>query len=164
METAGCGGWKRETTDSVATVFVTEVTKIAGLSKTLKAEELKKAVTTAVKDGATDKPVGIEQDDWDKIEPWLKDNALQAREAAQPFFSATPIVVGARAYTCSVDKSQEWYSYPLTERTANGVNLYQWRSPAEWFAEIYAISWLAKKPPKGVAADIAARMWGGKSA
>jgi len=164
MDTSGCGGWIQETTDSVATAFAAERTKASALSKKLKAEDLKKAVVAAVKDGKTDKPAEIEEDDWKKIEPWLKTKALPAREAAQPFFSATQIIAGGRAYTCSDDASQDWYSYPPAERTANGVNLYQWRSPAEWFAEIYAISWLAKKPPKGVAADIAKHMWSGKPA
>ena len=161
MGTAGCGKWKKDTIDEVATACVAELTSTAGLSKKLKEQDLKKAVIAAVKDGKTDKPNEIETADWDKIKPWLTSHVLAAR--AKPYLKASPIVVGTSAYTQDADTAQ-WWSYDPNERTANGVNNYQWRTPAEWFAEIYAISWLAKKPPKGVAADIAEYMWGGDAA
>jgi len=161
MGTAGFGKWKKEEIADVATACVTELKKTAGLSDKVKEEDLKKAATAAVKDGKTDKPNEIEQPDWDKIKKWLTDTVLVAR--SKPYFKATWTEVGTSAYTQDADTGG-WWSYDPNERKANGVNNYQWRSPAEWFAEIYAITWLAKKPPKGVAADVAKHMWGGKSA
>jgi hypothetical protein len=63
--------------------------------------------------------------------------------------------VDGRSFVESYD--QEWWSYEYAARAPTRVNNYQWRSPAEWFAEVYAITWLSKrKPPSGVDAAIAA--------
>jgi hypothetical protein len=47
-----------------------------------------------------------------------------------------------------------WYSYSRAARDALSVCDYQWRSPVEWFAELYTVSWLKQKPmPVGEIAE-----------
>jgi chemotaxis protein histidine kinase CheA len=162
MGTAGCGDWNKETTAGVVAACLAEIKKLSGLTKTLDENAVTAAITKAVTERKVERPDDIKDDgDWTKIEKWLKDYAVAAQD--QRYYKPSPIVIGTRAFTMDVD-TEQWWSYGPDERKANGVNNYQWRTPAEWFAEIYAITWLAKKPPKGVAADIAKYMWGGKAA
>ena len=45
----------------------------------------------------------------------------------------------------------KWCRYPRTERDAITVRNYQWCTPAEWFAEVYAYCWMYNVPrPDGV--------------
>ena len=41
----------------------------------------------------------------------------------------------------------------MAARAPTKVNNYQWRAPGEWFAEVYAISWLSKKKPPAAEPD-----------
>lgn len=40
-----------------------------------------------------------------------------------------------------------WHSYSRAVRTKTQVTDYQWTAPAEWFAELYAMTWYAKRDP-----------------
>jgi hypothetical protein len=157
---AGCGGWRSEDVAKVATAFLGELKKVKLKSK-LADDVLTDVLTKALDGGTTDQPDTIKNfDDWKKINDFLVDKCLKIRSDADPWFAAKQIVVGDRVYQESYDK--EWWSYDFKARAATKVNNYQWRSPAEWFAEVYAISWLSKKkPPTGVDAAIAAYMWKG---
>ena len=54
----------------------------------------------------------------------------------------------------------KWWRY--TNRNATTVSNYQWRSPGEWFAELYAITWFSKKePPNGVGKEVRRYLYGG---
>ncbi len=54
----------------------------------------------------------------------------------------------------------KWWRY--TNRNATTVSNYQWRSPSEWFAELYAITWFSKKePPNGVGKEVRRYLYGG---
>jgi hypothetical protein len=54
----------------------------------------------------------------------------------------------------------KWWRY--TNRNATIVSNYQWRSPGEWFAELYAITWFSKKePPNGVGKEVRRFLYGG---
>lgn len=158
---AGCGGWKSETVGTVATAFLADLKKSVKLKKKVADAVLTDVLTDALGNGTTDQPGTITDfDDWKKILDFLVDKCLKIRTNADPWFEPKQIVVGDRVYQESYDG--EWWSYDFKARAATKVNNYQWRSPAEWFAEVYAISWLSKKkPPSGVDAAIAAYTWKG---
>jgi hypothetical protein len=159
MGKAGCGGWVSETEATVADIYVPELRKAAGIADTITDEQLQGFVMNAL-NGTVKKPKSLAKADWDKIEPWLNDNCLTIRSDASPWDNA-PVIVAGRVYQEAY--SGEWWSYDPAARGTTKVNDYQWRSPWEWFAEVYAISWLAKKkPPSGVDASVAEYMWKGK--
>jgi hypothetical protein len=156
----GCGAWISETTAKVAAAFLAELKSSVKLSGKVADPVLTTAIQTTLTAGTTTQPADIEDNDWQKILPFLVRKCLPVRDAEQPYFKSTPVVVGDRVYTES--SPGYWWSYGSAARTATKVNNYQWRSPAEWFAEVYAISWLKKKkPPSGVDAAVAAYMWKG---
>ncbi len=154
---AGCGGWKDENASSVTTTFVAHLKTNGGFSETVTQEMLTNAVNAALTSGDTTQPDGFPDDDWQKIIGFLVDKCLRQRPGQSPWFKDA-IVVGDRGYTQSSTK--QWYSYLASSRTSTLVNKYQWRSPPEWFAEVYAITWLKKKkPPSAVDSSVAKYMW-----
>jgi len=156
---AGCGGWESQTVDTVAAAFTEELKKSVTLSDKVTDPMLTAAVSTALSAGTVTQPPEIEDEDWQKILPFLSSHCLPVRDAAQPYFSDSPVVIGDKAYT---ESQGQWWTYSSGARTATKVNLYQWRSPPEWFAEVYAITWLKKqKPPSGVDAAVAKYCWNG---
>jgi hypothetical protein len=55
----------------------------------------------------------------------------------------------------------KWVRYSHAARAAK-VTDYQFRAPAEWFAELYAITWFKKvEPPSSVGKDAAVHLYGG---
>lgn len=157
---AGCGGWEATDPDKVTLAYLPECKK-AGLSDKVTDEMLKTAIHTAVTAGTTNKPDNIEQGDWTKILKFLVDYCLPIRAASKPWFKASKVVVNGKVYQEAYSDGR-WYSYSHSAIAATKVNDYQWRAPGEWFAEVYAISWLKKKkPPSGVDAKAAALMWQG---
>ncbi|MFY9479878.1 MAG: hypothetical protein WAQ08_19750 [Aquabacterium sp.] len=105
-------------------------------------------------------PNGVAPSDWKLVIDYLKLVTERSRGSYSPWFENTAVNVGGRAYVESYDN--EWWSYEHASRAPTRVNNYQWRSPAEWFAEVYAITWLKKvKPPAAVDASVAAFMWQG---
>jgi hypothetical protein len=157
----GCGGWRPETVDkSVTDAFLAELKKKVAMKTKIKDAVLKGAVTAALKDGTTAEPEGIDHDDWTDIVAFLTDNCLKVRTKAKPWFEDTQIVVDGRVYQEAY--AGQWWSYTFAARAQTKVNDYQWRSPFEWFAEVYAISWLSKKkPPSGVDSAMMPYMWKG---
>jgi hypothetical protein len=157
---AGCGAWESESVDSIATVYLGELKKTAGLSDKAKDEDLTKAIKAALASGTTAKPDEIEQPDWEKVVDFLTTKCLPIRAASSPWFARSQVVVGGRVYQEAY--GGQWWSYDNGARATTRVNNYQWRAPGEWFAEVYAISWLKKKkPPTGVDATVAEYMWNG---
>ncbi len=157
---AGCGNWKPETVGSVATGFLADLKASAKLSDKVTDDMLTAAINTALSAGTTTQPATIGNADWKHIVKFLVHKCLPVRDAAQPYFKSTPVVTGDRVFTEAAPG--EWWSYASAARTSTKVNNYQWRSPGEWFAEVYAISWLKKrKPPSGVDAAVAEYMWKG---
>ena len=78
--------------------------------------------------------------------------------------NATPILGldgGHQAY----DGEALWWHYNPSSRNAQSVTSYQWRAPGEWFAELYAITWLKQvEPPAAVAMAARQYMFGGHAA
>ena len=154
---AGCGGWGSESVVKITTVFLEEMKKTAGLSKGVDEGALTTAISTALSAGTTAKPDAIAQPDWEKALKFLTEKCLAIRAANSPWFK-NQVIVGGRVYQDS--GGGEWWSYSSAARESTKVNRYQWRSPFEWFAEIYAITWLKKmKPPAGVDQAAAQYMW-----
>jgi hypothetical protein len=154
----GCGGWQPHKIGDIADAFVTELKKTVKVSKKVTDPMLRQVVLAALRDGTTTQLDAIENDDWQKLIGFLTDKCLAVREDADPWFASSQVVVGGRVYQEAY--GGEWYSYTYAARGKTKVNDYQWRSPAEWFAEVYAISWLAKKPPPaGVDAAVLPFMW-----
>ena len=71
--------------------------------------------------------------------------------------------IGGRSYHRN---GKVWVSYSTASRgKALNVSLYQWRSPAEFFAELYAWTFYNSKPPPGpVEKGLKAYMYGGEAA
>ncbi|HEX7435384.1 MAG TPA: hypothetical protein VF308_01645 [Caldimonas sp.] len=97
-------------------------------------------------------PQGWKQVDWDKArgdaEAWVKairvgqklwDNAAGSKDHA----------IGGRVYHEAYDDT--WVSYSYAARS-QGITGYQFRAPAEWFAELYAAFHSGKLNPKHPAA------------
>lgn len=156
----GCGGWKNETAAKVATAFLGALKGSATFSKPVADAELLKAIEDALDSGAVgNRPHSIDPADWNIIQPFIVTRCLSRRDSQNPFFKPKPADIGGRVYTQSGD---DWYSYAAKSRDDTEVNNYQWRTPAEWFAEVYAITWLEKKkPPAKVPKDVAQHCWQG---
>jgi hypothetical protein len=157
----GCGGWTKETIDTVTDAFLKECKKAVRVGDKVTDDILTQAINSTLDTGTImQQPDGVPDDDWQKVVKFLADNCVKVRDAAQPYFKSTPVVTGDKVYTES--SKGYWWSYASSARASTKVNNYQWRSPPEWFAEIYAITWLKKKkPPTGVDAAAAEFCWKG---
>jgi hypothetical protein len=173
---AGCGGWKEETLDSVATAltngFKAGVGKNTAVSATdlltaVKATLVKGAVTVTYTDGSTgeevedvedsDKPDTVSDTDWPLVKALLN-QCVAIRSTNWPWGKGKAVVVDGRAYHESYPN--QWVSYDSTARNGSEVRDYQWRAPGEWFAELYAYSWYKKEaPPSGIDKAVAKYMW-----
>ena len=155
----GCGNWSDETTAKVAKAYLDELKAKTKLSDQAKDKALLAAITTTLDKGTITQPADIGDDDWQLVAQFLSDECIPMREDSNPFFNSNPVVVGDRVYTQS---GGAWFSYAIASRKDTFVNNYQWRTPAEWFAEVYAITWLKKqKPPSKVPAGVAQHCWVG---
>ena len=81
------------------------------------------------------------------------DIAINCREEKKPWFKQNHanVKVGDRVYF--ENEKGNWNSFTFSTVAALKVNDYQWRSPAEFFAEIYAISWMQKRKVPGNVGD-----------
>jgi hypothetical protein len=164
METHGKnadhGGWSTHTVDQVAQIVFDDFTGSTALINVNPATLLGE-IKDALANGDTRRLDGAfpEEADWAKIGPLLvKCAGLRENSPWQ-----RTVKVGAKAYHRAYEDGR-WVGYDPAAKTSTFVHSYQWRSPGEWFAELYAITWLAKKaPPAGVGAAAAAYLWGGAS-
>lgn len=156
----GCGGWKRESVRSTTAAFLPELKKAVTVAPEVTDAVLTAAIRAALKAGTTAQPDGVATEAWKPILKYLVGHCLKVRSDADPWFASSQIVVGGRVYQEAY--AAEWWSYDNGARASTKVNNYQWRSPAEWFAEVYAISWLSKKrAPTGVDASVVPYMYKG---
>jgi hypothetical protein len=154
----GCGNWQIETIDSVVAAYLPKAKSVAAPSVAVTDPILKRVIKAALESGDTEQPNDINNDDWQKIKVFLTDYCLPIRSSESPWFETAQVVVNERVYQQAY--KAKWVSYKHASRAATRVNNYQWRAPGEWFAEIYAITWLAKKkPPTAIDPAAAAFMW-----
>ncbi|MBQ0942634.1 hypothetical protein KAK07_04740 [Ideonella sp. 4Y16] len=154
---AGCGGWTRQSAASVGTALLAHLKKTVTLSKPIADDALRTAIDQGLTGTQAPKPDDATDEDWQKVIGYVRAHCLTIIAAAKPWWKA-PVDVDGTVYVESY--SNDWWSYQLASRAGTLVNSYQWRAPGEWFAEVYAISWLKRtKPPAAVDASVAAYMW-----
>jgi hypothetical protein len=97
--------------------------------------------------------------------PTLVEDALKRfRSAAEPWNRdiSGEQINGVAAAQEGNSGDEFWWSYSGADRGSTFVSNYQWRAPGEWFAELYAVTWLRKvEPPGGVGKDVRPYLFGG---
>jgi hypothetical protein len=69
-----------------------------------------------------------------------------------------------RGYALPFGVDHGWHSYSRAVRDSTQVTNYQWTAPPEWFAELYAMTWYAKRdPPASVDAQVKQYLYSSKS-
>ena len=73
-----------------------------------------------------------------------------------------PDIAGVKPSHEAYSGDARWWRYGAKDRQSTSVSGYQWRSPVEWFAELYAVTWFKKvEPPGAVHAAIRPYLFGG---
>ncbi|MBQ0942640.1 hypothetical protein KAK07_04770 [Ideonella sp. 4Y16] len=151
----GCGGWVKESLASVVAAMLKEFKGSGPAGATLSDAVVESAIKQVLK-GSTSLavPQGVDATEWNALlSGFLSPTVRPSCEAAEPWFNPPPALADGRCYIESY--SNDWWSYRHASVAATKVNKYQWRSPAEWFAEVYAITWLKRNnPPTGVAKEV----------
>jgi hypothetical protein len=69
-----------------------------------------------------------------------------------------------RGYALPYGVTTGWNSYSKAVRDSTQVTDYQWTAPPEWFAELYAMTWYAKRdPPASVDPQVKQYLYSSKS-
>ncbi len=157
------GGWSTETLDSVLKALADDsgfVGRHSDGTKKATTDDLHALVRTVVLEKKASKPakssddLGSLRDKWDDImaDPIIATCRVGMNVADEVWWGgkgkADKLKVGQRCY--HEGYAGDWVSYHHGARAPTGVNFYQWRAPAEWFAEIYAMYYmgtLAKSHP-----------------
>ena len=153
------GQWQPSSRDEVKQKFVTALDRMAAIpAATADLETFVDTClggTTPRKPALASDPLGVLLPKWSMLEGagtairgvleagalWYKGGATAARSSPD----------GTRVYFEAY--ANQWWSFDLGERGAS-VAEYQWRSPAEWFAEAYSLFYLDK-----LAADHPVAQW-----
>jgi hypothetical protein len=161
-----CGGWVAQKIADVAAVYAGDFQAKDGKTVAIDDKSLRQFIESALGTGKGAKPADVSDDDWKALAPQLA--ALEARcasrrsDASQWPWSA-PYDIGGFSYHEAYPN--QWWRYVTGKRQGVTVRDYQWRAPGEWFAELYAFTWLnSKPPPGGVDKDVAGYMFGGDKA
>ena len=98
------------------------------------------------------KPAALQNAQWAIVKKYVF-KAFKVSSKLQWTLEPEEITMGDRFYVHTPNDG--WYSYASSERDAITVRNYQWCSPKEWFAEVYAYCWMYDIPrPPGVGANI----------
>lgn len=152
-----CGGWKAEDLKSVVTVMFQLFMNSFKPDPSLTTDIIVKCIVDALRTGIPAKPEDVDDDAWNQLVTFVADKVVPSSGRSEPWFTPPPPISG-RCYLESY--TNHWWSYSHAAVSKTRVNDYQWRSPGEWFAEVYAISWLKRTPPpSAVDAAVAAYMW-----
>ena len=156
---SGCGGWQKESVASVTDLLFTPFKFGPGKDSAIPDAQVRALISDALVNGTPAKPNTISDTDWAALKVVL-DRGDGLRDANNKWPWANPTLFGSRAVHQAYAESNEWWSYDPGARSGTTVRVYQWRSPAEWFAELYAFSNFKKqKPPSGIDAGVAVFMW-----
>ncbi len=177
MQNAGCGKWEIETEDKVVAALLKDLKASAGTALKASDNALKALLRTALTKGAvqdpntkavsvtetqdSEKPGTMDPTEWGFVKAQLN-KAVKIRSNNWPWGKGSTVTLDSRAYHESYDG--EWVSYDPNARTGTEVRDYQFRAPAEWFAELYAYTWFKKtKPPASVDKTAAKYMYSAKA-
>ncbi len=151
---ANYGGWDGKTDDQVADDFWGVLENDIGATHK---NDILPELRNAIDNKTYGKPVTVSDQDWAIAEKTL---AMLKTVAADPTpWKTVRAVIGDRVY----HRHASWITYSQAARNSQFVRDYQWNAPGEWFAELYAISWLTRKKPSGNVAPAAAEyMYRGK--
>ncbi|MGZ5238935.1 MAG: hypothetical protein ACXWCN_02350 [Caldimonas sp.] len=148
-------GWKDHTASDIAGIAADHFKYDRAYLEVVTAS--KKGTPPAVKPAP---PSGTKPEDWDlarqKAEDWIK----SIREDAGIWWrggECKRTALGGRVYHEAYADWGSWVSYNLSARS-QGVTGYQFRSPMEWFAELYATFYSQKMNPKHPAAAWLAKL------
>lgn len=161
-----CGGWKSEKLADVATAYIDDFHAREGKTVTIDEKALRRFVEKALESGKLERPRGVDENGWKTLGPQLA--ALGARCASRRSNAPAwpwkfPYDIGGRAYHEAYP--DEWWSFVTAARSGMTVRDYQWRAPGEWFAELYAYTWLNSKPaPGSLDTDLTGYFYGGGKA
>ncbi len=143
----GPGGWKNESFDDVVAKFAALMR--AGDRNALPEKDVVAMAREFLLTGKVAKPpsaqapLGSLLAKWDALTAILTTYKGITIAAKTPW--ETPVVLdGGRCY--HEGYAGRWYSYEKGRRDAMSVSDYQWRAPGEWFAELYAWTYIAKDP------------------
>ncbi len=148
MAGAEFGGWQKETIDSVAQAHYAQSFASLVAATGPKEADLRELVKTVLQTGDCQKPASASAKLGSLFAKWLEITSSQGFKNCQAIRNPgvspwdKPVPAGTRAYHEAYDGS--WFSYVFAER-AKGISNYQWRAPAEWFAELYAYYHMTKK-------------------
>jgi hypothetical protein len=146
---AGFGDWNVTLTiDDVAQAYWATISAAVGIGHQV---AMLAEIRNALGGQPTARPPSVPDPDWKKAGAALKICAALAADK-KPWVKPYPI--GDRCY---FQDGGSWRSYSLAARNGLTVRTYQWRAPGEWFAEIYAASWMFKKKPSGTVHASAAK-------
>lgn len=102
---------------------------------------------TPTKPSDANQPLGSLRRHWSNLQAdpaW--DACKNAGNKAGPWYGgadrAKTLTIDGRVYQEAY--TDDWVSYAFGERATTGISDYQWRAPAEWFAEVYALHFSGK--------------------
>jgi hypothetical protein len=161
-----CGGWKSEKLADVATAYIADFRAKEGKTVTIDDKALRRFVEKALGSGKIERPSGVDENAWKTL--GLQLAALGERCASRRSNAPTwpwtyPYDIGGRAYHEAYPG--DWWSFAIAAQSGMTVRDYQWRAPGEWFAELYAYTWLNSKPAPGhLDTDLTGYLYGGGNA
>jgi hypothetical protein len=162
MAKSGAGGWIEIPPGKVVSTLVGLLRQGTGIGHSIPDDVLTEVIADTLAKNTYNQHAKIHDKQWDQISGWLADHILSAREKMEPW-KTPPNPINGKVYHEAYGgkgKPGWWYAYDIGARPGTEVSAYQWRSPAEWFAELYAITHLSKKPPpSGVDSAVAKFLW-----
>ena len=129
----GLAGWQEHSVDEVADVVAAHFKYNRAFVRAVLASS-----TSTPPDGDLPPEGGLSQGDWDKAREAVLNWCQSVRVGMSPWNNAAlskHVAIDGRVYQESY--KNDWKSY-LVEARSKGITSYQFRSPVEWFAELYA--------------------------
>jgi hypothetical protein len=159
------GGWQTHTVDDVAKKLIALVLKVPEITALGVTEQRLHALTVDALRGKVAQPPDINANAWNKLSGFV--NTCASRESSKSPWEHPLDLGDGRSYHMgysAAEGGEQWFSFAMAS-LSGFMSKYQWRAPAEWFAETYAYTWLNSVPAPGwVEPALATYMYGGKVA